>query len=536
MPARVQSPTDVTSFSHSPRAAVPPLLSLLLAACGGSGDGPTDPTETRKPGIRAVAGAAVTDTIDAQPLQALVVEVRRPDGEIARGAVVRFEAQPPADTARRAEAAVYVCTLVAPVCGPSAFGASTGLFASDTTDAEGRAKATIRLGRVAGRAVVRITVPEYGLSDSAAFTVTAGAARGVRSAAADTGLDIGATATLRARVVDRYGNARPEVPTLALGAGTVVTLDAASGIVTAREMGTQWLYARHAALVDSMSVRVVPAGRLVVWSAGTATVRLVDLNGSRVRTLVTGVSSDFGAFPRFDATRQRVVLHSGSEPFGGTSNKMIVIDTSGAPRRDIGPVNGLGGVIALRQLADGTLLAVGRRPLEFSYAVWRVSADNAITMLTPLPGFSGAYGGADLSPDGTRLAYQFTTPSFTQELRVVTLATGASTLLEVNGRSPRWSSQGDRVAYLAPANASSGGLEGALAIVNADGTGRRVLGSEALSPGLAWSPDGAYLLGRPAAFGTPALRLYRVGDAASVLLRFRSAGGGIEDYYQPDWR
>ena len=45
-------------------------LVLLLANCGDNPAGLAD-----KPGIRAVAGAGISDTVDAAPLQALVVEV-----------------------------------------------------------------------------------------------------------------------------------------------------------------------------------------------------------------------------------------------------------------------------------------------------------------------------------------------------------------------------------------------------------------------------------------------------------------------------
>ena len=273
-------------------------------------------------------------------------------------------------------------------------------------------------------------------------------------------------------------------------------------------MGTQWVFARLGTLVDSIGVRVIPAGRL---------------------------ASDLGVFPRFGLSRQRPTLHAGSRTFGGPANRIVVIDTSGSPRREIGPVDGLNDIVAVRELVDGTVLAVGRRPLQFSYAVWRASSSGAVTPALALPAFSGGYGAADVSPDGTRLAYLFTTPAFTQELRVLDLAAGASTLLEANGRSPRWSPQGHRVAYLTPVPNAIGGADGAPAVINADGSGRRALTSETFSPGLAWSPDAAYVVGRVAAFAVSGLRLMRVNDGASVHLRFRS-GATVEDYYQPDWR
>jgi hypothetical protein len=514
-----------------PRVALA-FLVLLLAACGS--DGPIGPGRGQ-PGLHVVLGAGITDTVDAQPVQALVVEVRSPSGELVHGTVVRFESRPSADTTRRFEFTVNVCALITPPTCRST-------FSIDTTDANGRAKAVIRLGSVAGRAVVRLTVPEYGLEDSASFTVTPGAAARVRAITADTALDIGATATLTGRVVDRYNNTRSEVPTMTAGAGSAISVDAATRIVTARDMGTQWLFARLASFVDSTSVRVVPVGRLVVWSSDSRVVRLVNLNGYAPLTIISPISSDLGAFPRFDPTRQRITLHAGTQPGGsGPANDVIVVDTTGAPRRDIGPTVGFSTVIATRQIADGTVLVVGQRVADQShpdFSLWRIAADNTITFLVTLPQLGLTYGGADISHDGTRVAYLAPGQLSGLELRVLNVSSGAITVLEPDARSPRWSAQDDRVAYLARVSGIFSDFDGVAVIINANGTGRHVLGSAVFSPGLAWSPDGAYVVGR--ASESPAghaLRLLRVSDGAEVILRFRTAaGGGTEDYFQPDWR
>jgi hypothetical protein len=72
-----------------------------------------------------------------------------------------------------------------------------------------------------------------------------------------------------------------------------------------------------------------------------------------------------------------------------------------------------------------------------------------------------------------------------------------------------------------------------LVVSNADGGGRRATGTASFSPGIAWSPDGTYIIGRSSESG---LRLVRVSDGANVLLRFSSATGCCHDYFQPDWR
>jgi hypothetical protein len=509
-------------------------LTILLVACGG-GDGPTSPAD--KPGLHILLGAGVTDTVDAEPAQALVVEVREADGQFSHGAIVRFEARPPADSTRRGEAAVNVCPLTAPSCGsPSPFYGVSSQFTTDTTDAEGRAKAIIRLGSVAGRAVVRVTVPEFGMEDSAVYTVKPGAIARVHASAAQTSLTIGTPRTLTGRVVDRYNNTRPEATTLEAGAGTALVVDAATSVVTGREMGTQVVFTRYGSFLDTTSVRVVPAGRLVVWSNNNRLVRLVNLDGTAAGPpIVTSVSSDLGAFPRFDETRKFVTLYGGAGTYGGPPSDVIVVDTAGIRRRDI---MAFSMVIAIRQLADGTVLVVGRQAADpAGYSLYSVASDNSVTKLTDLPNLTGAYGGADISHDGTRVAYVATLPTYTTELRVLTVATGATSVLEPGGSSPRWSSQGDRIAFLVGTSSSYyGSGDGAAVVINADGTGRRTLGNSQFSPGLAWSPDGAFLVGRLSTYSYPSLQLVRVSDAATVPLTFPSSGGGVEDYFQPDWR
>ncbi len=194
-------------------------------------------------------------------------------------------------------------------------------------------------------------------------------------------------------------------------------------------------------------------------------------------------------------------------------------------------------------------LAQTGSPNSFPYAppttaVWQARAGEAATLLATVPSYGGWYGGADLSPDGTKLAY-VATGEFGRSagLRVLDLATGATTTLDATGRTPRWSPTGDRVLYLSGPS-SFGSAEGQPTVVSADGSGRRVLAASlTFSPGLSWSPDGAYVVGRDAV--AQRLRVISVSDGASVRLRFvRPAGesphlppfGGSVDYYQPDWR
>jgi hypothetical protein len=397
------------------------------------------------------------------------------------------------------------------------------------------------MGTVPGRAVVRLTAPELELVDSAAFTVTPGAAVRVERAVADTLLEIGGTATLNGRVLDRHDNIRGESPVITAGAGSAFTVDGVTGVVTAREMGTQWLFLRHASLVDSTSVRVIPPGRLAVWSSRSRVIRLVNLNGTASQTVLSGATSSLGTFPRFDATRRRLTLHAflprPNDPPNpdGPPTGAIIIDTTGAPRRNIAVI-GLDLVTATRQLSDGTVLLVGRiKPDAVSeFSLWRVTADDAVTLVARLPGLTSDNGAADISHDGTRVAYTTLT-----QLRVVTVSNGAITVLDnVRGaQMPRWSAAGDRIAYLIPNSQVRTIYSGAPVVINADGTGRRAVGNALLANGISWSPDGVYLIGANGdCCVSNTMRLLRVSDGAVVVLRFRNAEGTLEEYFQPDWR
>lgn len=510
---------------HS-RVAMYVCLTLAIAGCGS--DRPTEPV-SREASVRAVVGAGATDTVDTQLVQALIVEVRGAGGALASGVLVRFEPQVPV-TSYNYTLSAYVCGLAVAVCGGSG-SVYGGSFYTDTTNAQGRVGAVVRLGPVAGRAVVRLVVPELGLQDSATFTVTPGRATGV-AVLHDMPLDIGATATLLGHVVDRYNNIRPEPATLAAGPGTAITINAATGVVTGRDMGTQWVFTRYNSFADSTRVSVVPAGRILVWSSLERVVRIVNLNGSDERTIVSSVSSSMGTFPRFDPTRQRVTLHAGDASFGEATGNVIVIDTTGSPRRDTGSPNGFDAVIATRQLADGTVLVVAQRsadPSHPGYSLWRVATDNTITFVVAMPAMGSIYGGADISHNGAKVAF------VGADLRVLDVSTGATTLLDAgSAATPRWSAQDDRLAYLVPTGGSAA-FGGAVTIINANGTGRRAIGNFEFSPGISWSPDGTYVIGR-ASDNVSGLRVLRVGDGANITLRFSAPDGCCRDYWQPDWR
>jgi hypothetical protein len=484
-------------------------VAALLSVVASCGDGGMEPANG-KGAIEIVAGAGLTDTAYAPPMP-LTVEVRDARGRAVADALLRFQA-PPYQAA--VIPSLFICAVTAATCEAQ--------LVEATTDRSGRATVDVRLGTVAGKASLVVTAPALGLKDSATFTITPGAAAGIKFSPRDTVLDIGATMTISGQVVDRNGNTRSESASFYTAAGNVITFDPASGVLTARDVGTQYVYANVAKASDSALVRVTPAGRLVVWSPPLATVRLIDINGKHEHTLLGNVGSDVGVFPRFDATRQRITVHSATGSSAGASSDAIVLDTTGVPRRDVSEFSS---IIAVRQTSGGDVMVVARRSSDPNgYYVFRISADNTITLLRQLDGLSGTYGGADITYDGNRVAYIAGVA-----LNVMDISTGAVTTLVNGASSPRWSVQGDRLVYLFPSRCPNN-LDGVATVINPDGSGRRVLTDSCFSPGLAWSPDEQYVIGRSSEVEV-GLRIVRVSDGATVLTHLNGT-----DYYQPDWR
>lgn len=493
-------------FQFGSRAAT---LAFTVLACIACSEGPTDPAGT--PGIRIVSGANVADTIGIRLAQPLVIEVRRPNGQLARGAQVVL------DTRRVAEVVRVV------LCDSTSFGCPKTLVVTDTTDGLGRISVPVFFNNTPGRGVITISAPAFGFVDSATYTIGVGNIDRVRAAATDTALTFGTTATLVGRVTDRVNNVRPEVVTVSASANSAITLNAAISAVTAQDIGTAWVYFRYDNLVDSTRVRSVPPGRLLAMMSEQ--VRMVNTDGSAVRTIFSTATIGIGGLPKFDPSRQRVSFENGS---AGLPSKATIVDSTGASRRDIDLIATATWTLTTRLMADGTLLLVARQIANATYYLYRVGTDNSVTEVIALPGLRSVQGAADISPDGTRIAYTVpAAPTGLLELRVMDVATGAVTVLENPGTSPRWSRQGDKIAFV-----SSGGLT----IINPDRSGRRIIMPGVPFNGIAWSPDASYLAAYfENSLGT-GMRIVRVSDGASVPLLFRSATGETEAYYQPDWR
>lgn len=497
---------------------------LLLAACGGDGaTAPATPT-----GVQVLAGAGVSDTVQAaRTPDSLVVQVRSQDGAAAR-AMVQFEVRAPADSLRAGELQLYLCPLPARACGPTAapFAQVTDpTRVIDTTDADGVARAGVRFGTVAGPAYVIVSVPEYNLRDSVRMLVQPGAARSIRITVPTLGVTIGGTTVFRATTFDRLGNARTDPATLSY-AGTlgVATFDPATGALAGQAFGMGYVYARAGALVDSSLVQVLPPGRVVGWNTSTDMIDLVTL-GAGVRSVARGT---FESSPKFAPAGGTLAFEDGSGGIG-------IVDTLGSKRRGVDPLPDLEGPGAMvpRPTADGRVyfLGVKRNMLPpYGTVLYRADSDGTITTVATLPGF---YADADIAPDGSKVAYVAQEAGQVTGVRVLTAATGRMVTIDISGRTPSWSADGTRLAYVTgdPLDGRAGHL-----VLNApDGSARTQLTVAGLysGGGIAWSPDGAYVIAQSTA-PIRGPRLVRLRDGVSVPLSLGQSGNG--SFLHPDWR
>jgi hypothetical protein len=480
------------------RAACAAALTLALVLACGEGTSPS----SGRTGIRLLAGSGQTDTVDAVLAGALVVEVRDTLGTLASGQVVRFEAT--ADTL--------------PVVGVADLASEDFAgFAAVTTNSQGQAAVLVRLGPKAGTARVGISVPVFGLADSARFTVRPGAPCSVNGEPADTTVGLGASFQLRARVADRHANALA-------GSVTYQALDSAvsvsaAGVVTAHAVGIGRILAMAAGVPsDTSHVGVVPTATIAASTSGG--VMIVNLDGSGAQTLTVPNAAYNGRFPTWLSATSLAVMD------GQHYGELLRVSTSGAVQYLVPATDTVVLEVWPQASRDGSWIYFGGLVPAYStsgISVWRVQPSGAgLERVSP----PNADGEGDTfpspSPDGTRVAIATTRfGSFT--LAVIDVATKQLTALGVWGQSPRWAPAGDSIAYL------GGGSQSEVWLVNANGGGNRRVSpaGRGYALGIDWSPDRHWIIAR----GPASLELIEVATGRVLPLL-----GLPSDLSQPVWK
>jgi hypothetical protein len=439
------------------------LLLTLLLACGGGGESTTAPNGT---GIRIVAGAPVTDTVLARPLQALVAEARLA-GQPLVGVVVRFEAMPSPDTSRRFEQAVSVAKITQN---------TLGWVVSDTTNSAGRASSLVQLGTIAGVARVVVSIPELGLADTAAFTVEPGNAARIFFTPRDTALLAGSSYNVSAWVTDRHGNKRSDPVTFTRGSNTA-SVDAAGHVTVGSTVGRGAATMTAGSVTDSARFVLLPAEPIALFynDFGAGSIATARLDGSALKLLTAATQP---AFPNMSPTGD-LIAYQQQENDGSV---IYVVDGAGARRRLVDAR-----LVWPQQSAhfsgDGQFIYFSGKAPGDGPAVWRVRVDG--TSLTKIVNIlSNSSGGQiGVAPDGSRIAYSEYTG-----VTVMELATSAKTYLNGYGSFLEFSPDSKRLAY----------LSSSIIVANANGTSPKQV-TDALATfdaGLTWLPGGSWLLVR----------------------------------------
>ena len=456
----------------------------VATGCGSSSTAPHGPV----PNIAFVTGNHQTDTILSTLPVILEVKVSNaPHGKFAALQPIVFEAlSAPGNNSFQAG--------VRPVGSPSGFAP----VVQDTTNGFAEASVQVVLGFITGVAHVVVSVPAFGYVDTATFTVTPGRPYAMSTSPRDTLIYIGTPLTMHSTVADEVNNVLNEPVSYSITAGSATVSGA---IVTPTALGTVSVVASSGTLADTVSITAVPHGTFA--AIGGQGVQLYHFDGSGASTFSPALRPDPGTSDLKWSPSGTLLVFDQTFVGGGQCTLGIggiyTTDLTGAVKTiDSGTSAGYCDEFASYS-RDGAWIYFSSESGGFVSTLWRARADGSATEAVPVTALAtysqfATYPSA--SPDGSQLAFSALVitnshPDGVYDLRVVTIATGATISLGVSGFSATWSPTANQIAYIA-----NGGLSGPIALINADGTLNRTLATGPYDFGMDWSPDGRYLVAR----------------------------------------
>jgi len=461
-------------------------FAVVTASCAES-TGPAG----REPGINVIAGANVTDTIDAVLPQPLRVVVRDQAGDVPAGAIVRFSSVPLGEPVGPRTQTVLVGDLSNQVDNQV-----DKTFLAETTSAQGAAAARITMGDLAGAAGVEISVPQAGLVDTVRYTVLPGQPAIVTLPVEDTTVQVGRTFALGGRVEDRYFNVRPEVVTYALvGQGITVSASGQVGTRVPARAAVIGRLDRSSVAPDTTWVSVVPAATILVRR--NAKFVTGPLDGSAFVGIPHDLdASDFGLEWQPDGQSFLALLGTFSNAkalyrVSLNGSMQLLASTSGTGAGGIAvPAVMDGGFTAS---PDGQWVYMSAGNCNFSQIIYRLhlTSPQVIDRLSPPGGnecFELVNKWPSISPDGTRIAFENQTGNRSgYSVRILTIANRSVREIAPGGQRPQWAPSGELIAYTAANNQ--------IWTIRSDGTGARALSPPGRKyvPGVKWSPDGQWI-------------------------------------------
>jgi len=423
------------------------IAAILVATSCGDSSGPGG----GRPGLTLVSGYNLTDTIEAKPIRALVVEVRDDRGAIVpQGTIVRFSG----GGTFQSEMLVGALT--------STFYST---FAAGETDGAGRASVIVQMGGEAGPARIAISVPTLGVQDTARYTVLPGQPSAILITPRDTAMYVGASYTIHAGVVDRWFNARTDPVVLTATAGASVS---SSGVVTASTLGRYTLTGTAGSRSATSHFSVVPQGTVAALVSRDDGLHIVtfNLDGSGFHDVVRVIDGGIGPRPRWVPGTTTIFY---AEYFGGLE-QLRTVDANGK----VSPFFSSPPATMTHQAEPSP--SFNAPVLYFSaydsrcaggsaYCVFRSGIDGTNPELLGdviLPGEINPHPSA--SPDGSKVAFVTSGP----QIKVFDYTTRTVSTWSVAGNYPAWSPDGTQIAY-----ADRTGQP--LHLINADGTNQRVI-------------------------------------------------------------
>lgn len=497
------------------------ILALLAASCG-------EPGTVVGRGIR-LTGLPTNDTVTALVSQSVVIE-----GVPAGSQVVLRTNILTGPTGQQDLGIHFVRTTD-----------GRSVRATDTVSADrnGRIALTARLGRIAGEAVIAVSVPATRASGRFSVVVRPGMPKRLVATPRDTALYIDRGYSLRTNLVDRFDNTIA-VTGLTYRTDSSAVEVASTGGVLGRAIGRARLVVAAMGFSDTVWTSVVPVGRIAAVRFAFSTAEITSL------VLVNLDGSAYRSFPLQTLDVPRPAWHpSGSylvasilriAPDGPNAvRRLAALDTVSGQWRMLAGTPGPDGDGFAQFSRDGAWLYVAKSPTNryfsnYASAIYRVRTDESGAAEKVGYDAGAAFDYPSPSPDGTRVAISHSSNGYYTIVVPTDRPLGPvpqeATLVgrSLVGTQARWSPVGDDLLlfgtegmWLMRSDASSASERRYLARDWASGA--HVTGG---FEGANWSPDGRWIVARAAA----GLILIEVATNRVLPLPY---GSGLSD---PAWR